>query len=405
MDDLTPMEPSFQEQPPKPVQPPDHYGTGKHPTRPKAPLALIALLLTLLLTANLIAFAALLRLWGKDTVQSEQPSNGLSLLSPSPTEAGTVDPDRPDVMPIDGEQTALTLPELYRKVRDCIAVVTARTGSGQNTGSGVILDTDGYLLTNAHTVNGALRLEVTLSDGTDYAAAFVGMDSDSDLAVLKISAENLTAAEFGSADGLSAGDGVVILSNPFGKELAGTMTEATVAAVNEDVSVSGLPMRVLQISASGLNDGSGVVVNYSGQIIGIGIRELGGFTSFDNDAGVGFALPAQEARGLVNDLVAFGSVEGKATLGIEVAEIARPLRIYWQLPEGVLISRISRTGTAYLAGLRLGDVLLAIGDSSVASLSDYVDALGQYKAGDTVRVTIYRDGKYYYADILLDEAG
>ena len=312
MDDLTPMEPSFQEQPPKPVLPPDSYGTGKHPTRPKTPLALIALLLTLLLTANLIAFAALLRLWSKDTVQAEQPSNGLNLLSPSPTEAGVVDPDRPDVMPIDGEQTALTLPELYRKVRDGITVVTAQTGSGLNTGTGVILDADGYLLTNAHTVNGALRLEVTLSDGADYTAAFVGMDSDSDLAVLKISAENLTAAEFGSADGLSAGDGVVILSNPFGKELAGTMSEATVAAVNEDVSVSGLPMRVLQISASGLNDGSGVVVNYSGQIIGIGIRELGGFTSFDNDAGVGFALPAQEARGLVNDLVAFGSARHRS---------------------------------------------------------------------------------------------
>ena len=184
------------------------------------------------------------------------------------------------------------------------------------------------------------------------------------------------------------------------------MTEATIAAVNDGVEISGLPMRVLQISASGLSAGcGGVVVNYSGQVVGIGISAVEGIASFDNGAGVGFALPAQEARGLVNDLVAFGGIGEQASLGIEVAELSQPLRTYWKLPEGVLISRISRASSAYSAGLRLGDVLMSIGEYGIASLSDYVDALCQYTAGDTVRVMIYRGGKYYYADILLDEAG
>lgn len=407
MDDLTPVEPSFLEQPPEPVQPPDYYGTGKHPEhRSKTPLVLVALLLTMLLAANVVTVVALARLWAKDAALPDQPNDGLNPLSPSPTEADTQDPDRRDVMHIGDKQEQLTLTELYQKVSPSITVVTAQTDTGTSTGTGVILDVDGYLLTNAHTVNGALRLEVTLSDGTDCSAAFVGMDSGSDLAVLKVSAQNLTAAEFGSTDDLQTGDGVVILSNLFGKELSGTMTEATVAAINENVDISGLPMRVLQISASGLSgDCGGVVVNYSGQIIGIGVRSVGGFTSFENDAGIGFALPAQEARSLVNDLVAFGGVDGGATLGIEVTEISKPLRTYWRLPEGVLISRISRSGNAYLAGLRLGDVLLAIGEDSVTDLSDYVDALGRHSVGETVRVTIYRDGKYYYADILLDGAG
>ena len=103
--------------------------------------------------------------------------------------------------------------------------------------------------------------------------------------------------------------------------------------------------------------------------------------------------------------MAHGGVEGQASLGIEVAEISQPLRIYWHLPEGVLISRISRTSNAYSAGLRRGDVLLSIGDRTVTSLSDYVDALSSHNAGDTVRVTLYRDGAYYYTNIPLDEAG
>lgn len=405
MDDLTPVEPSFREQPPEPAQTPDYYGTGKHPAgRSKTPLVLVAVMLALLLAANLVTVVALARLWSGDAVQTDAPKSGPGQLFPSPTETTEGVGTRSDIMTIDEQQEPLSLQELYRKVSPSITVVAAKTGSGVSYGTGVILDENGYLLTNAHTVRDALRLEVTLSDGSNCTAAFVGMDSDSDLAVLKISAQNLTAAEFASADGLAAGDEVVVLSNLFGKSLPGTMTEATVAAVNEDVAIGGLSLRVLQISASGLSgDCGGVVVNYSGQIIGIGIREVSGFVSFDNDASVGFALPAQEARGLVNDLVAYGGIDGKATLGIEVAEITRPLRIYWHLPEGVLISKISRSSAAYRAGLRLGDVLMAVGSDSVTSLSDYVDALSRYAAGETVRITIYRDGAYYYADIPLSD--
>ncbi len=405
MDDLTPVEPSFREQPPEPAQTPDYYGTGKHPAgRSKTPLVLVAVMLALLLTANLVTVVALARLWSGDAVQTDAPKSGPNQLFPSPTETTEGVGTRSDIMTIDEQQEPLSLQELYRKVSPSITVVAAKTGSGVSYGTGVILDENGYLLTNAHTVRDALRLEVTLSDGSNCTAAFVGMDRDSDLAVLKISAESLTAAEFGSADGLVAGDEVVVLSNLFGKSLPGTMTEATVAAVNEDVAIGGLSLRVLQISASGLSgDCGGVVVNYSGQIIGIGIREVSGFVSFDNDASVGFALPAQEARGLVNDLVAYGGIDGKATLGIEVAEITRPLRIYWHLPEGVLISKISRSSAAYRAGLRLGDVLMSVGSDSVTSLSDYVDALSRYATGETVRITIYRDGAYYYADIPLSD--
>lgn len=402
MDDLTPVEPTFSEQPLAPMQTPDHYGTGKHPQPRRSPLSLLAPLVVVLVALNLLSVTVLVRLSRSEASAPQSNSDdGPTQLSPTPSDnASDAREDHRELVTIDENAQSLSVQEVYSKVSPSIAVVTARGSDGTSVGTGVVLSEDGYLLTNAHTVENALQLEVTLYDGSDCTASFVGSDSAADLAVLKLDAAELTPAEFGSTDELTVGDEVIVITNALGVELAGTMTKGTVAALNDDVPLGETTVRVLQIDAAGLSaEGGGVVVNAGGQIVGIGIAQLNGYTSFDNAAGVGFALSAQETQSLINALAAYGIVDGGVSLGIEVSELTRPLRVYWHLPEGVLISKISRDGAAYRAGLRLGDVLLSVGEESVASLSDYVEALGRCDLNDTIRVTIYRNGTYYFADI------
>lgn len=407
MDDLTPIEPMFSEQPFEPLSTPDYYGTGTHPEKIHSPSRWIALVLLSVIAFHLATFVTLLRMNATTSEPSQtQTGDSLNPISDFSTADAQTSSERREVMHIESadNQSALSLQELYQKVAPSVVVVSAQGVTDSSCGTGVILTEDGYLLTNAHTVSDRAQLEVTLSDGTDYDAAFVGLDTESDLAVLKLSVEGLTPAEFGSTEDVLVGDEVVVFSNVFGKEMAGTMTEATVSAINDSVSVGELSMQVIQLNAKGLSsEGGGIVVNSAGQVIGIGVRQIGGYRSYDNDIGVGFALSSQQSRELVNDLLAYGSVGDSISLGIEVTEITAPMRSYWRLPEGVLISKLTLNGDAYRAGLRPGDVLLSIGDDLVDSLSNYLDALGKYDIGDTVRVTLYRSGNYYYTDITITE--
>ncbi len=408
MDDLTPMEPTFQELPPEQsVQTPDHYGTGR-PVQARSHLPVIAVLLAVLLGVNLLTVTALARL--RSAVRSENAGSSqkgsldrLSGYSEQPTGAPA---EMESSLDVAHATATLSRSEIYRKIKPSLTVITASTGQETHTGTGLLLTENGYLLTNAHTVSSASLLTVTLSDGTSCAAAFVGMDAVSDLAVLHIEAQGLAAAEFGDSDTVAAGDEVLAFSNPFGQTLDGTMTPGIISAVNEDVTVGGLPTTVFQTNVTLLNeDAGGILVNGSGQVVGVSLREVAGFVSYESVSGIGFALPAQEVVRVVNDLIRYGSVSGRPGLGLEVASLDEPLRIYWGLPEGVVVTDIDCESDAYRMGLRAGDVIVSIGGVDVQDVASYLEALARHSAGDVLRIVLYRNEQRYYTDVTLTPAG
>lgn len=408
MDDLTPMEPTFQELPPEQsVQTPDHYGTGR-PVQARSHFPVVAVLLAVLLAANLLTVTALARL--RSAVRSENGASSqkgsLDRLSGFSEQTTNTPTEADSSLNVSHAASELSRGEIYRKLKPSLTVITASGGQKTYTGTGLLLTENGYLLTNAHTVSDAGLLTVTLSDGTNCAAAFVGMDAASDLAVLRIAAQGLTAAEFGDSDTVAVGDEVVAFSNPFGQTLDGTMTTGMISAVNEDVTVGGLPTTVFQTNVTLLNeDAGGILVNGSGQVIGVSLREVAGFVSYESVSAIGFALPTQEVLRVVNDLIRYGSVSGRPALGLEVAALDEPMRIYWGLPEGVVVTDIDSDSDAYRVGLRVGDVIVSIGEDAVNDVASYLEALSRHSAGDVLRIVLYRNEQRYYADVTLTPAG
>lgn len=407
MDDLTPMESTFQELPPeRPTQTPDHYGTGRS-VQAHSHFPVIAVLLAVLFAMNLLTVTVLARLRtaAQSTRNGTALKGNLERLSDTPEQKNNTQTAESSGLALSRNGESLSLGEIYRKLKPSLTVVTADGGRETLSGTGLLLTSDGYLLTNAHTVSDAGQLTVTLSDGTDCAASFVGMDAASDLAVLHIEAQGLTAAEFGDSDLVSAGDAVAAFGNPFGQTLDGTMNEGIICAVNEGVMLGGVQTTIFQTNVRLLGeDAGGVLVNGSGQVIAVGLREVAGFVSYESASEIGFALPTQEVVRVVNDLIRYGNVSGRPTLGIEVAALETPLRVYWGLPEGVIVTDIDRDGNAYREGLRTGDVIVSVDGSAVEDVASYLEAISQHGAGDVLRIVLYRNGQRYYTDVALAAA-
>ena len=254
MDDLTPMDPEYREAPPEtPQETPCYYGTGRQPEKRPSHFPIILVLICLLTLANLVTVFALLELKRTQTVQSPVTKNNDELVAVLPTQ----DPhtgSEPLQNAVSGEQMvlhasdgALSLRELYQKVMP--GVVTVLAGD-THAGAGVVLSADGYIITNARTVQADTALRIRTNDGDVYDARLVGADSASDLAVLKADGVALTPVEFGDSDELQPGDSVVAISNPFGQELSATMSQGIIAAVNDDIELSGRKISILQTDAA-----------------------------------------------------------------------------------------------------------------------------------------------------------
>ena len=269
----------------------------------------------------------------------------------------------------------------------------------------MVLSADGYIITNARTVQADTALRIRTNDGDVYDARLVGADSASDLAVLKADGVALTPVEFGDSDELQPGDSVVAISNPFGQELSATMSQGIIAAVNDDIGLSGRKISILQTDAAlDAASAGGPLFNDCGQVIGFNVDRVGALVSYETVSGIGFAIPTRDAKAIVMDLIADGCVSGRVTLGLTVRDIPSGARAFWKLPYGVMVYSIETDSAAYRAGLRTGDVILQLDDTAVQSAEDFDSALGAYQAGQTVRVFIYRGGSRYYADLVLQDA-
>lgn len=271
-------------------------------------------------------------------------------------------------------------------------------------GSGFILTEDGYILTNYHVVEGGDTLTVTTYDGTEYPATLIGSDSFSDVALLKVEAENLPAVVIGDSDALSVGDQVAAIGNPLG-QLASSQTVGYVSAKDRMVNTDGTILNMLQTDAA-INSGNsgGPLFNMDGQVVGITTAKYSGSTPTGTTIeGIGFAIPINDVMDLVGDLMEYGYITGQAYLGVGLREMDAGVAAAYGLPAGPRVESVEEGSCADKAGVQVGDFITGLGEHTIESYSDLAYALRSFRAGDTTTISVFRAGAELTLTATLDE--
>ena len=301
------------------------------------------------------------------------------------------------------EEGALSLQEIYRRCIGSVVSIATVTPSGKASGTGIIMSADGYVITNHHVIENAQAVSVLTSDSREYSASIIGSDETSDLAVLKVEADGLQAAEFGDSSVLQVGDSVAAIGDPLGTALRGTMTDGIVSAINRDLTVNDRTMSLIQTNAA-LNNGNsgGPLINCYGQVIGINTMKMGNFYSSSTTVeGIGFAIPIDTAKPIIDELIEKGYVSGRPAIGIDGETLPATYRIYYRLPQGIYVTRVYQNSDAAAKGVSEGDIITAINGVSVTTMEQLNRVKNQYTAGDTITLTIYRGGVSSDVEIIL----
>ncbi|PKM38805.1 MAG: serine protease HtrA [Firmicutes bacterium HGW-Firmicutes-9] len=271
----------------------------------------------------------------------------------------------------------------------------AQLGSG----SGIILTSDGYIVTCKHVIDGAETITVILNDDTEHEAKLIGSDSRTDLAVLKIEATGLVPATLGDSDMLTVGEDVIAIGNPLG-ELRGTATSGIVSALSREVTVGSMDMSLIQTDAaiSPGNSGGGLF-NASGSLIGIVNAKASG----SNSEGLGFAIPVSDVKTIISNLIDHGYVLGRAYLGVYTQNVTLSsdsnnnqngfFGNFFGGASSVQIAQIVAGSAAEQAGLKAGDLILKVNDTTIDSNATLAAVISGFNAGDTATLTIQRDGQ------------
>ena len=306
-----------------------------------------------------------------------------------------------DNIPAEG---GLSLQEIYLQNIPSVVSISC-TGYGKSsTGTGVVLTADGYIVTNAHVVDGAGAIEVLLSDDRTFAASIIGSDEISDLAVLQVQAFDLVPALFGDSSQLRIGDMVAAIGDPLGIEYRGTYTNGIVSAINRDVDMDGRTMTLIQTNAA-LNSGNsgGPLINCYGQVIGINTMKIGAFTDSAGVEGIGFAIPSATVKDIVDQLITQGYVSGRPTLGLEGEPLSTFYQHYYRLPAGLYITHVDSGSDAQVKGIENGDLLLSVDNQRLTTMEELKAILFDRNVGDSVEVIIYRAGQQYRVELTLGE--
>ena len=310
-------------------------------------------------------------------------------------------PQSRDNIPVEG---GLSLQEIYTRNIHSVVSISCSGYSSSSTGTGVILSADGYIVTNAHVVDGAGSISVLLSDDRSLSAVLIGSDEISDLAVLKIQADSLVPAQFGDSAQLRVGDTVAAIGDPLGVKYRGTYTDGIVSAINRDVDMDGRTMTLIQTNAA-LNSGNsgGPLINCYGQVIGINTMKIGAFTDSAGVEGIGFAIPSATVKDIVDQLISQGYVSGRPTLGIEGEALSSFYQHYYRLPAGLYITYVEPGSDAAERGIENGDMLLSIDGQRITTMDQLKSLLYDMEVGQTVEAVIYRDGERYLVELTLSE--
>lgn len=276
-------------------------------------------------------------------------------------------------------------------------------------GSGVIIDKDGYIMTNYHVVSAAdpkvsgsknTTVEVFLSDKRQAKATFVGGDEQNDLAVIKVDLTDLPVADLGDSSTLQAGETAIAIGNPLGMEFAGSVTVGVISSVERTMDVDGKSMKLIQTDAA-INPGNsgGALVNSQGQVIGINSVKI----SATGVEGLGFAIPVNVAKPIVDQLKMFGYVKGRPYIGISGMEVTDAISKAYNVPVGFYVQTVEAASGAANAGIQRGDIITSMDGKDIKTLSDLDEVKKAHKAGDTVEVKYDRNSKTITANITFTE--
>ncbi|CAB1240885.1 S1C family serine protease [Clostridium sp. MT-14] len=322
-------------------------------------------------------------------------------------------PSQTQVSPIStSSKSGLTIAEIAKKVSPAVVGVSTKSISqysdmfgfsdGQSSeddgmGSGIIINSDGYILTNYHVIQGAQSISVILSNKKTVSAKVVNYDENQDLAVIKVTTktEMPAVAELGNSDNVQVGDSVVAIGNPLGKELLGSVTSGIISATKREITVGNTTQSFLQTDAA-INPGNsgGALVNSLGQVIGVNSAKIGG----NGVEGIGFAIPINTVASKLN-----GLLKPILKIGIACVDIDSSLSKKYNIPEGVYVKEIEKSSPAEKAGLEPEDIIQKFDGKSIKTVEEINKIKSTHKSGDTVSVVIYRDGSTKTLQLTLTE--
>ncbi|NNE08970.1 MAG: trypsin-like serine protease [Gemmatimonadetes bacterium] len=290
--------------------------------------------------------------------------------------------------------------ELFNRfLRDFFPSQQRRT-EAPSMGSGLIINADGYIVTNGHVVDGAEFIEVVLSDGRRYDAEFVGRDLTSDISVIRINGEDLPVAELGDSDDLQIGEWAIAIGNPYGYLLNNTqpsVTAGVISALKRDIhlegTASGSNYRDMIQTDAAINPGNsgGPLVNSNGEVVGINTFI---FTQSGGSLGIGFATPINHTKRVVEEVIQYGHVR-QVWVGLRVVDVTARIQNMLDLPstDGVIISFIDAGSPAEESGIEMGDVILTIDGATITGIEQAQRALHGVQVGDRLRFGVLRDGQ------------
>ncbi len=361
-------------------------------------VALIVVLSVVL--SSLIGFGGAMLYTNMKVKDAEISTNGAMIIN-------KVDIDEKTAEELSDKPTS----QITEEVADTVVEITTEVMStnsfygqyiSQGAGSGVIISSDGYIVTNNHVIDGATSITVTLRDKTTYEAKLVGTDSIVDVALLKIDATGLKAATFGDSDDLKVGDKAVAIGNPLG-QLGGTVTDGIISALDRDVVIDGETMNLLQTDTA-INPGNsgGGLFDGQGALVGVVVAKSSG----EEIEGLGFAIPINDVIDILDDLKEYGYVRGRVSVGVELIDLTNEMYAmyyYGNDEAGCYVYSVEFDSAAYKAGIQQGDRIVSVDGKKVSSSSDVEAALEGKKVGDVVKLELERGTKTATISLTLGE--
>lgn len=295
----------------------------------------------------------------------------------------------------------LSYNEIFQKCSPSVVGIKSFDGKSSDSyswGSGIVVSSDGYILTNTHVIDEGERATVQLYDGTICAAKLVAADSQSDVAILKIEKTGLTPAVFASSKNIRTGDAVCAIGNPLSPDYSLTMTSGIISATSREISYNGAVMKLLQTDTS-INEGNsgGPLFNNCGQVIGITNMKI--VSSFSNIEGIGFAIPSDTLQSIVAALMNDGAVYGRSTIGITVGPISEDIADYYDIPVGLYVSEVLDNSDAQKQGIKKGDIITKVNGKDAHSTSDIAEEKSKLDIGDTIDFTVWRSGSTFKVSV------
>ena len=300
----------------------------------------------------------------------------------------------------------MSVAEIYAQYSGSVVCVEVNTAQGPGAGTGFVITADGYIVTCYHVIDGATDIAVTFSDSTSYPAVLVGGDADNDIAVLKIEAANLKPVVLGNSGLLNVGDTVVTIGNALGT-LANTTTNGIVSALDRAISMEdGTVINVLQTNCT-VNSGNsgGPLFNEYGEVIGI-VNAKYSSSLYSNSAsieGIGFAIPYADVAKKITDLMEFGYITGKPSLGITVSTVTALGAQRFNMVVGAYVNSVVEGSCAQKGGLQEGDIVTSVDGVEITTYEELVNAKNERTAGEQMELGVWRDGETLTVTVILDE--